>query len=176
MIISDFWYNGQLQHCTVILYRKHKGSTLKEVKEDMMFTAGEDLLHIKHGEKVGCRAGMWQGESGICLGRPVTITTQETIAKVLAASLLKEEYKALYCREVTGHWVPKLLGSGQKWIQHSLWRENGSLSVLWQFVTKDETLVHHFQPEMKSERWKGSLPYKKSKTVMSAGKVMVYTL
>ena len=62
---------------------------------------------------------MWQGDSGICLGRPVTISTQETIAKVLAASLLKEEYKALYCREVSAQWVPKLLGSNQKWIQHN---------------------------------------------------------
>ena len=52
---------------------------------------------------------MWHGDSGICLGRPVTITTQETIAKVLAASLLTEEFKALYCREVAAHWVPKPL-------------------------------------------------------------------
>ena len=43
-------------------------------------------------------------DSGICPGRPVTITTQEIIAKVLAASLLKEEYKALYSREVSAHW------------------------------------------------------------------------
>ena len=41
-------------------------------------------------------------------------------------------------------------------------------------MTTDETLVHHFQPEMKSELWKGSLPYKKAKTVMPAGKVTVY--
>ena len=54
---------------------------------------------------------MWQGDSGICLGRPVTITTKETIAKILAASLFKEEYKALHCREVSAHWVQKLLGS-----------------------------------------------------------------
>ena len=49
---------------------------------------------------------MWQGDSGICLGRPVTITT-ETIAKVLAASLLKEECKALYCHKVSAHLIPK---------------------------------------------------------------------
>ena len=63
---------------------------------------------------------MWQGDSGSCLGRSFTTTTQETIAKVLAASLLKEEYKALYCRQVSAHWVPKLPGSDQKWIQHNL--------------------------------------------------------
>ena len=50
------------------------------------------------------------------------------------------------------------------------------LSILWQFVTTDETLVHHFQPEIKSDLWKDSLPYKKAKTVMSAGKVTVYIL
>ena len=43
-------------------------------------------------------------------------------------------------------------------------------------MTTDETLVRQFQPEMKSELWKGSLPYKKAKTVMSAAKVMVYIL
>ena len=50
------------------------------------------------------------------------------------------------------------------------------LSLRLQFVTTDETLVHNFQPDMKSELWKGSLPYKKAKTVMSAGKVVVYIL
>ena len=119
---------------------------------------------------------MWQGVSGICLGRSVTITTQETIAKVLAASLKKGEYKALHCHKLPAHWVPKLLGSDQKWIQHNLSGENNSLSFLWQFVTTDITLVYHVQPEMKSEVWKGSLPYKKAKTVMSAGKMMVYIL
>ena len=34
-------------HCTVILYLNHKGSTLNEVKEDMMFTAGEDSPSYK---------------------------------------------------------------------------------------------------------------------------------
>ena len=54
-------------------------------------------------------------------------------------------------------------------------REERRLSILLQFVTTDETLVHHFQPEMKSELWKGSLPHKNAKTVMSAGKdVVVY--
>ena len=70
---------------------------------------------------------MWKGDSRICL-RPVTITTQETIAKVLSASLLKEEYKALYCREVSVHWVTKLSGSDQKWIQHNLSGEKDSLA------------------------------------------------
>ena len=43
-------------------------------------------------------------------------------------------------------------------------------------MTIDETLVHHFQPEMnqQSKQWKhlDSPPPKKAKTVMSAGKVM----
>ena len=116
------------------------------------------------------------GDSGICLGRQVTITTQETIAKVLAASLLKEDYKALYCCEVSAHWVAKLLGTDQKWIQHNLLGKNDSLNFLWQFVMTDETVVHHFQPEMKSELWKSSLPSKKAKTVMSTCKLMVCIL
>ena len=37
-------------------------------------------------------------------------------------------------------------------------------------MTTDETLVHHFQPEVKSELWQGSLPYMTAKTVMSADK------
>ena len=71
---------------------------------------------------------MWQGDSGICLGRSVTITTQETITKVLAASLQEGEYKALHCLKVSAHWVPKLLGSDQKWIQHNLSGKNDSLA------------------------------------------------
>ena len=63
---------------------------------------------------------VWEGQSPLLLRRP--------LQKVLAASLLKEEYKALYCLEVSAHWVPKLLGSDQKWIQHNLSGENDSLA------------------------------------------------
>ena len=92
-----------------------------------MFTAREISPHIKHVEKVGCWVEMWQGDSGICLGRSVTIT-KETITKVLAASLQEGEYKALHCLKVSAHGVPKLLGSDQKWIQHNLSGENDSLA------------------------------------------------
>ena len=34
-------------HCTVILYLNHKESTLKDVKEEMMFTAEEDTPSYK---------------------------------------------------------------------------------------------------------------------------------
>ena len=55
-----------------------------------MFTEGEDttsyIHHIKHGEKVGCCVENVARRLRK-LGRPVTITTQETIANVLAASL-----------------------------------------------------------------------------------------
>ena len=91
---------------------------------------------------------MWQGDSGSCLGMSVSITTQETIAKVLAASLQKGEYVALHCLKVSAHWVIKLLGSDQKWIQHNLPGENNSISFLWLFMTTDETMVHHFRSEM----------------------------
>ena len=60
---------------------------------------------------------VWKGQLPFLLRRST---------KVLAASLLKDEYKALYCREVSAHWVPKLLGSDQKWIQHNFSGENES--------------------------------------------------
>ena len=71
---------------------------------------------------------MLQGDSRSCQGRSVSITTQETIAKVLAASLRKGDYKALHCHKASAHLVPKLLGSDQKWIQHNLSGVNDSLA------------------------------------------------
>ena len=121
---------------------------------------------------MGCWDEMWQGDSGLCLGRPVTITTQETIAKVLAASLLKGVQSFILSQAVSS------LGPKAPWIwsemnSAQLVRGERQLSILWQFVTTDETLVHHFRTDMKSELWKGSLLYKKAKTVMSAGKMAV---
>ena len=40
-------------HCTVILYLNHKGSRLKEVKEDIMFTVGVDTPSYKAWWKGG---------------------------------------------------------------------------------------------------------------------------
>ena len=84
-VVSDKIDN--FSHCTVILYLNHTGSTLKALRRTWCSQQGRISLHIKHGEKMGCWVEMWQGDSGSCLGRSVTITTQETIAKVLAASL-----------------------------------------------------------------------------------------
>ena len=113
---------------------------------------------------------MWQRDSGSCLGRSVTITTQG----FLQHHCRKESTK-LYIvsrRQLIGSQSAlDLIRNGFS----KLVREERQLSILLQFVTTDEILVHHFQPEMKSELWKGSLPYKNAKTVMSAGKdVVVY--
>ena len=73
-------------HCTINLFFNHKDSAFKEVKEDICSQQGRISLYIKYGEKWAAEMKYCR-ETGSCLGSSVTITTQETIAKVLAASL-----------------------------------------------------------------------------------------
>ena len=85
-------------------------------------------------------------------------------------------------RNLSAHWVPRLLTVDQKHTRHTLSRTNLNLfeedpaNFLKRFVTMDETWVHYFTLEAKqqSKQWKhpGSPPPKKAKTVPSAGKVM----
>ena len=92
--------------------------------------------------------------------RSVTVTTQETIAKihdvVMADRWVMEYYIAtelgisqdhihavihneLHMAKMSAHYVPKLLGLDLKQTQLNMSREN-----LQRFVTMDETWVYHF--------------------------------
>ena len=164
------------RYCTVILYFSHTGSALKEVKEDMMFTAGEDTPSYEAWWKDGLLswnvAGrLWKLSRNVshhynsgdhCQGSCSIIVERRVQSFTLSQGVSSLGPKA--------PWIWSEMDSAQ------LVRGEWQLSILWQLVTTDETMVHHFQPEMKSELLKGSLPYKKAKKVMSAGKVTVYNL
>ena len=116
-------------------------------------------------------------------GRPVTVTTPETIAKIhgiiMADRRVTERYIAielgisrervhtvihneLQMSRVSARWVPKLLSADQKRTRHNMSKDNLAIfkanpaSFLLRFVTVDETWVHNFQPESKqqSKQWK----------------------
>ncbi|XP_076031923.1 uncharacterized protein LOC143019826 [Oratosquilla oratoria] len=77
-------------------------------------------------------------------------------------------------RQVSARWVPKLLGPDQKRLRCNMSMNNLAIfdadpqRFIRRFVTMDETLVHHFQPESKeqSKQWKhhGSPAPKKAKS------------
>ena len=81
--------------------------------------------------------------------------------------------------KVSARWVPRMLTEDQKtsWLDISRYTSSRYEDDPEEYVTKDETWVHHFDPEStkQSIQWKhhGSPPPKKFKTVSSAGKVMV---
>ena len=66
-------------------------------------------------------------------------------------------HNELNMTKVSARWVPKLLGPDNKQIQHNMSRDNLArfnaipVKFIKQFVTMDETWVHHFQPEMKEQ-------------------------
>lgn len=85
-------------------------------------------------------------------------------------------------KKLCAQWVPRLLTIDQKRTRKDISEQ--CLSMLkrnaqdfWcQFVTVDETWIHHYTPESKqqSKQWTapGQSAPKKAKTVLSAGKVM----
>ncbi|XP_023241076.1 histone-lysine N-methyltransferase SETMAR-like isoform X2 [Centruroides sculpturatus] len=85
-------------------------------------------------------------------------------------------------RKLCTRWVPRLLTMGQKQrptdvtIESLAMFRSNKAEFLSQFITMDETWVHHFTLETKeqSKQWteRGESAPKKAKTVSSAGKVM----
>lgn len=84
--------------------------------------------------------------------------------------------------KVTARWVPRMLTDAQRNTRVQISKENLSIinsdpeSFLKRFVTVDETWVHHFDPEKKTQTktWKrpSSPTAKKFKVSPSAGKMM----
>ena len=163
-------------HCKVNLCLNHKGSTLKEVKEDMMLTPGEDTPSYKAWWKARLPSWNVAGRLWNLSGKVSHQTYSGDNCQVSCSIIIERRvqsfilYQDISSLGFEAPWIWSEIDSAQ------LVRGEWQLSFLWQLVTTDETLVHHFQPEMKSELWKGSLSYKKAKTVMSSGKVVVYIL
>ena len=163
----------KFSHCTVILYHYHKGSTLKE---DMMFKAGEDIPSYKAWWKSGLLSWNVARKLRNLSGKASHHYYSRDHCQGSCSIIVERRVQSFTLSQGISSLSPKVTWIWSEMDSTQLVREVRQLSILWQFVTTNETLVHHFQPEMKTELWKGSLPYKKAKTVMSAGKVMVYIL
>ena len=146
-VVSDKMDN--FSYCSVILHLSHKGSTLKEVKEDMMVTAGEITTLYK---------AWWNGR---LLSRNVT----RRFWKLSWKSSHHYHYIRDHCQGSCSSIVDGrvqiitllqgvcLLGPYASWTwskmdSAQLLKGEWQLSFLWQFVTTDVTWFHHFQPEL----------------------------
>jgi histone-lysine N-methyltransferase SETMAR len=189
----------------IIRYLGLKNLSPRNIHDDMVATLGDQAPSYSMVKKWAAefKRGRQSLEDDPRPGRPVTVTTRETINAIhdmiLADRRIKQRYIAtqlgisqervhaiilneLHMTKVSARWVPKLLSPDNKRIRFNMSRDNLARfdanpdKFMKQFVTMDETWVHHFQPEMKeqSKQWKHptSPPPKKAKAVMSAGKVM----
>ena len=83
-----------ISHHAVFHYLSIHGLTSKEFQEDMVVTLGDDALSYSMVKKWAAefKHGRESLEDNTCLGRPVTITTQETIAKI--HGIIMAEYQS----------------------------------------------------------------------------------
>lgn len=188
-----------------IKYMYIDGKNAKEIHEHMQHTLG-DRAPSKSTVKKWVRnfkCGHMSTETSPRSGRPKEVTIPEFInsvhtmiindrritiqhivdtLKISYGTVHKIIHKDLGMVKLSARWVPRMLTDDQK-----RKRMNVCTELLRQFeadpelflkrlVTQDETWVHHFDPESKSQskEWhkKGSRPPKKFKRQYSAGKVM----
>lgn len=189
----------------VIKFLHLKNNTPTQIKTEMDSVYGESapsfstvkfwVAEFKRG-----RTNLYDDER---VGRPKTATNQDIVQKVHrlvlndrrikvreiaeAVSISKERVchilvEHLNMRKLAARWVPRLLNSDQKQVRMNIsevllkrFKQNTS-DFLRRFITVDETWIHHFTPETKSQskQWtaKNEPAPKKAKTVSSAGKVM----
>ena len=81
-MVSDNMDN--ISYRAVIRYLGHEGFTPKEIREDMVVKLGEDAPSHSMVQKwaVEFRRDRESQEDDPCSRRPVTVTTQDTIAKI----------------------------------------------------------------------------------------------
>ncbi|XP_041350779.1 protein GVQW3-like [Gigantopelta aegis] len=136
-----------ISHRAVIRYFGLTGLTPKEIHEDMVITLGEDTPLYSMVKKWAAefKHGRESLEDDPRPGRPVTVTTQKTIAKIhdiiiadrrvtkryIATELgiSQERIHAVIHNEpqmskVSARWVPKLLGPDLKRTRLNMSREN----------------------------------------------------
>ncbi|XP_041364231.1 histone-lysine N-methyltransferase SETMAR-like [Gigantopelta aegis] len=140
-----------ISHRAIIHYLGPKGLTPKDFHEDMVITIGEDDPSYSMVKKWAAefKRGSESLEDNPRPGRPVTVTTQETIAKIhdiiMADRRVTERYIAtelgisqervhavihneLQMSKVSACWVPKLLGPDLKRTRLNMSRENLAIS------------------------------------------------
>ena len=193
------------EYRTVIKYLRRKGLSSREVYEDMLGTLGRDCPSYATITKWyrEFRMGYTSINDGKRSGRPSDARSQENINRV--EKLINSDRRVnihhigrtlglsygtvqriihddLKLKKLSARWVPRMLTKAQKKrrvevSQQLLDRYNEDPDdFINRLLTQDETWVHHFDPETKSEsmEWKhrGSPPPRKFKRQSSAGKVM----
>ena len=169
----------------VIKYLRIKGLTRKAVHEELTATLLEDAPSYSMVKKWYSEFahGRTSTEDADRPGRPVDVTTPETVEKVLnlilsdrrltirhvstvmniststAHSIITEH---IGMHKVSARWVPRNLSPEQKQIRMSSCQENltrwkhNPQDFMARIITVDETWVYHFDPETKKQsmQWK----------------------
>lgn len=190
---------------TVIKYLFLKGMSSKDIHDDMLRTLGTNAVSYSTVKSwiAEFKRGRISTRDDARTGRPKDATTTENMQAV--EKLLNKDRRLtirhiaettginsstvyhivtedLCMRKVSARWVPRMLTAAQTKTRADICEDLlGRLqaepeSFFDRIVTQDETWVHHFDPESKSQSmmWKhmDSPTPKKFKVTMSAGKVM----
>ena len=203
--LSEFVSMEKIGHRYVIQYLHLKGLSPTNIKAELESTLGESapsFTTIKYWV-AEFKRGRTNCQDEHRSGRPNEVTTPEMVKKILKMILDDRRLKVreladmigisksaihriltenLNMKKLCARWVPRLLTMEQKQRREdvsieclAMFRSNKA-GFSRQFITMDETWVHHFTPETKeqSKQWtkRGESAPKKAKTVSSAGKVM----
>ena len=189
----------------VIKYFVLKGLTPTEIKDELDSTLKDSSPSFSTVKKWAAdfKRGRSSIFDDVRSGRPKTAVSEEIIAKIHNAVLSDRRMKVrelsniaqistervhyvlhekLHMKKLSARWVPRLLTVDQKRVRQNVSQEcldrfkRNPTAFLRQFITVDETWIHHYTPETKeqSKQWveHGGRAPKKAKTVLSAGKVM----
>lgn len=190
----------------VIRFLYLKGRTPQETFDEMKGTYGDDApsydlvkrwhREFKHGRKsvetapkpgrpssAIDEASVRQVEAAILEDRRITIRQIAQEVKISTGSVETIIHNHLHMRKVSARWIPRLLTPFQKQERVECSRMNLEMcqedesKFFKRLITQDETWVHHYDPETKSQsmQWKhlDSPPPKKARVQPSAGKVML---
>ncbi|GBP34508.1 Histone-lysine N-methyltransferase SETMAR [Eumeta japonica] len=172
---------SNIEHRAVIKYFVKKGTTPKEIFEDMVSVLQESAPSYTMVEKWArlFQQGRESCEDDARPGRPVTIAEELQISKERVGEIIQEH---INMRKISASWVPKMLTPFDK--QRRLQTSKDFLELVGdnieeicdRIVTVDETWVRQYDPESKQEsmQWtkKGERPPKKFKVQKSASKLM----
>jgi len=195
----------KIEYRTVIKFFVKEGLTPNEIHSKFIKVYGDSSPSFSTIKKWAAefKCGCTSLEDGPCEGRPKSATTPEIIEQVHnmvlddrwmkvrefaeTIGISKERvgyilHEELDMKRLCARWVPRFLTADQKRtrmkISEQCWERfnKNKTHFVHQFITMDETWIHHYTPESKqqSKQWREadcSAP-KKTRLVPSAGKVI----